>query len=205
MYCYPLTVADQHTRYLLACHGLLSTKGLGVRPVFDRLFREYRPAGGIRTDMASHLRRQGSTACRSSMSGGCRLRHSAPAITHRLCGLIWKILHQRVRLSKETNQTIFMGADFEVDLRTGGAMTWSGPGKDGQRTRYVTGEVLGTFRFKKRLLFIANALKQHTIGLEEVDDGIWSIHFCRVLLTATAAPRVTARCGASSIRLPMPR
>ena len=45
-------------------------------------------------------------------------------------------------VSKETNQTIFMGADFEVDLRPGGAMTWSGIGKDGQRTRYVTGEVL---------------------------------------------------------------
>jgi uncharacterized protein YndB with AHSA1/START domain len=45
-------------------------------------------------------------------------------------------------VSKETNQTIFMGADYEVDLRPGGAMTWSGPGKEGQRTRYVTGEVL---------------------------------------------------------------
>ena len=45
-------------------------------------------------------------------------------------------------VSKETNQTIFMGADFEVDLRPGGTMTWSGPGKDGQRTRYVTGQVL---------------------------------------------------------------
>ena len=45
-------------------------------------------------------------------------------------------------VSKEANQTIFMGADFEVDLRAGGTMTWSGPGKDGQRTRYVTGEVL---------------------------------------------------------------
>jgi hypothetical protein len=40
----------------------------------------------------------------------------------------------------------------------------------------------GTFRFKHRLLFIANALKQHRIGLEEVDDGIWSIYFNRVLL-----------------------
>jgi len=28
----------------------------------------------------------------------------------------------------------------------------------------------------------ANALKQHHIGLEEVDDCIWSIHFCNVLL-----------------------
>ncbi len=40
----------------------------------------------------------------------------------------------------------------------------------------------GTIRLKKRLLFIANALKQHPVGLEEVADGIWSIHFCRVLL-----------------------
>ena len=40
----------------------------------------------------------------------------------------------------------------------------------------------GAFRFKRRLLFIANALKQHHIGLEEVDDGIWSIYFNRVLL-----------------------
>ena len=50
IYCYPLTIADQHTRYLLACHGLLSTKGHGVRPVFDRLFREYGLPRAIRTD-----------------------------------------------------------------------------------------------------------------------------------------------------------
>src|SRR4029077_11505011 len=50
LYCYPLTVADQHTRYLLACHGLHSTKGKGVRPVFDRLFREYGVPRAIRTD-----------------------------------------------------------------------------------------------------------------------------------------------------------
>jgi len=46
-------------------------------------------------------------------------------------------------VSKEANRTIFMGADFEVELRSGGAMTWSGPGKDGKPMRYVTGEVLG--------------------------------------------------------------
>ena len=45
-------------------------------------------------------------------------------------------------VSEETNRTIFMGADFEVDLRPGGKMAWSGPGKDGSRIRYVTGEVL---------------------------------------------------------------
>jgi hypothetical protein len=40
----------------------------------------------------------------------------------------------------------------------------------------------GTIRLRKRLLFLSNALQQHPVGLEEVDDGIWSIHFCHVLL-----------------------
>src|ERR1700756_128780 len=45
-------------------------------------------------------------------------------------------------VSKEANQKIFMGADFEVDLKPGGSMTWSGPGKDGKPMRYVTGRVV---------------------------------------------------------------
>ncbi|MFL5574709.1 MAG: hypothetical protein ACJ79S_01865 [Gemmatimonadaceae bacterium] len=35
----------------------------------------------------------------------------------------------------------------------------------------------GTFRFKDRLLFIAHALQQHHIGLEETGEGVWSIYF----------------------------
>ena len=45
-------------------------------------------------------------------------------------------------VSKQANQTIFMGADFDVQLQPGGSMTWSGPGKDGQPMRYVTGRVI---------------------------------------------------------------
>ena len=45
-------------------------------------------------------------------------------------------------VSKEANQMIFMGANFEVELEPGGAMTWSGPGADGKPMRYVTGRVI---------------------------------------------------------------
>jgi uncharacterized protein YndB with AHSA1/START domain len=45
-------------------------------------------------------------------------------------------------ISKEANRTIFMGADFEVELKPGGSMTWSGSGKDGKPMRYVTGRVI---------------------------------------------------------------
>lgn len=45
-------------------------------------------------------------------------------------------------VSKKANRTIFMGADFEVELKPGGSMKWSGPGIDGKPTRYVTGRVM---------------------------------------------------------------
>src|SRR5262245_26806510 len=41
VYCYPLTIADQHSRFLLTCYGLLSTETATARPVFERAFREY--------------------------------------------------------------------------------------------------------------------------------------------------------------------
>lgn len=40
----------------------------------------------------------------------------------------------------------------------------------------------GTFRFQQRLLYIANALVDRHIGLEETDDGVWAIYFNRVLI-----------------------
>jgi hypothetical protein len=40
----------------------------------------------------------------------------------------------------------------------------------------------GTFRFQHWLLHIANALTDQLIGLEETDDGIWSIYLNTVLI-----------------------
>ena len=50
IYCYPLTIADQHTRFLLTCHGLKSVKGEEAWPIFERTFREYGLPRAIRTD-----------------------------------------------------------------------------------------------------------------------------------------------------------
>jgi transposase len=73
IYCYPLTVADQHTRYLLACHGLLSTKGVGVRPVFEWLFREY----GLPSRRSQVFRVRSSP--RPPNDRGVNMRREAPA------------------------------------------------------------------------------------------------------------------------------
>ena len=49
-YCYPLTVADQHTRYVLGIQGLGSTDGYGVQGRFERWFREAGLPRAILTD-----------------------------------------------------------------------------------------------------------------------------------------------------------
>ena len=50
IYCYPLTVQDGFSRYLLACQGLCGTTHDGTRRVFKRLFQEFGLPDRIRTD-----------------------------------------------------------------------------------------------------------------------------------------------------------
>jgi len=49
-YCYPLTITDYRSRYLLACEGLESTKETWAFPVFERAFKEFGLPAAIRTD-----------------------------------------------------------------------------------------------------------------------------------------------------------
>ena len=49
-YCYPLTVTDYCSRYLLSCEGLDSTKEAGAFAVFERVFKEFGLPNAIRTD-----------------------------------------------------------------------------------------------------------------------------------------------------------
>jgi transposase InsO family protein len=50
VYCYPLTVQDGASRFLLGCRGLLAPTTEGSWPVFERLFRRYGLPERIRTD-----------------------------------------------------------------------------------------------------------------------------------------------------------
>jgi putative transposase len=49
-YCYPLTITDYCSRYLLACEGLESTKETFAFTQFERVFKEYGLPDAIRTD-----------------------------------------------------------------------------------------------------------------------------------------------------------
>jgi len=209
LYCYPLTVADQHTRYLLGCHGLLSTKGQGVRPVFDRLFREYGLPRAIRTDngvpfattgihglsqlnvwwIRLGLQHQRILPASPQQNGAHeRMHRTLKAATARPQAHLpaqqrafnrFRVLYNDERphqfLGGRTPGSLYQPSPRRY---TGGLPPIEYPG------HYIPKRVTnaGTIRFKKRLVFIANSLKQHVLGLEEIDDGIWSIYFCHVLL-----------------------
>ena len=49
-YCYPLTVTDFASRYLLGCEALSTTQELYTFSVFERLFKEFGLPRAIRTD-----------------------------------------------------------------------------------------------------------------------------------------------------------
>ena len=49
-YCYPLTVSDNHSRYLFSCDGLASPNLQGTMRCFKRIFEEFGLPNAIRTD-----------------------------------------------------------------------------------------------------------------------------------------------------------
>src|SRR6185437_12175447 len=49
-YCYPLTITDFASRYLLGCEALETTREAAAIPVFERVFQQFGLPLAIRTD-----------------------------------------------------------------------------------------------------------------------------------------------------------
>jgi putative transposase len=55
-HCYPLTIIDFASRYLIACEGLYTTKEAYAFPAFESAFKKFGLPWAIRTDNAFPLR-----------------------------------------------------------------------------------------------------------------------------------------------------
>jgi transposase InsO family protein len=82
-YCYPLTITDAATRYILACEGFERISGDDVRIVMERLFEEVGLPGAIRYDGGAPFASTGllrlSAISAWWMSLGIRLEQIDPA------------------------------------------------------------------------------------------------------------------------------
>src|SRR5512143_930274 len=192
LYCYPLTLADQHTRYLLACQGLARIEGQGARAVLTEAFRTYGLPRAIRTDngvpFATTALHGISTLNVWWLQLGIQHQRIRPASPQE------NGAHERMHRTLKAETTRPPAADLTQQQRAFTAFRreynevrpHAALGGDPPAARYVTsarpypaqlpaleypGHFLvkrvthaGTIRFQDRLLFLANALKEHHVG-----------------------------------------
>jgi putative transposase len=210
VYCYPLTIADQHTRYLLRVDGLLSVRVAGARVVFERAFREYGLPLAIRTDNGVPFANTGLHGLTQLSVWWLRLgiqhqriRPASPqenGAHERMHRTLKAATTRPPALDLARQQRVFRAFQREYNTERPHAALDGDPAA----ARYTTsprpystqlapleypGHFLvkrvtnaGTIRFKHKLLYLANALKQQHVGLEETADGVWALYLGTVLL-----------------------
>jgi len=76
-YCYPLTVTDRYSRYLLGCRDLLSTETEGAKATFLQLFKKYGLPQAIRCGQRYSLRLNRIGAALGALGLVDQARHQA--------------------------------------------------------------------------------------------------------------------------------
>jgi transposase InsO family protein len=210
IYCYPLTVTDGRSRYLLGCQGLLTTAHVVTKPVFRRLFGEYGLPLIIRTD-------NGPPFATTALS-----RLSMLSVWWIRLGIYPELIepghpeqngrHERMHrtlkahtarppagnLSAQQRRFNLFRAEYN-DERPHEALGMATPASiyvpsvleypsrlpelvypDHYELRYVSAN--GGIRFNYQWVNVSHVLKGEYVGLEEVGDGVWDVYFGPVRL-----------------------
>ena len=210
IYCYPLTVSDLYSRYLIGCRGLLSTKADGVKKSFERLFREYGLPDAIRSDNGVPFASTGlGRLSRLSVwwiKLGIRPELTQPAHPEQNGS------HERMHRTLKRATTHPVGRDlrgqqkrfdaFQLEFNTERPHESIGmkrpadlyrPSLRTFPSKLAPIEYPGHFevrrvsrnggiRWKTGWLSVSHPLIDEYVGLEEVDDGIWNLYFGSLLL-----------------------
>jgi putative transposase len=204
-YCYPLTVTDGFSRYLLGCQALSSTSGAEAKPVFRRLFQEFGLPERIRTD-------NGGPFASVSLA-----RLSTLSAWFIRLGIVRELIepgkpqqngsHERMHrtlkdatthppaANRATQQRLFKSFRNEFNhVRPHEALALDTPAQHYQpsprpypqrlppleypshfETRRVGDN--GCIRWRSQRVHVSIVCTHEYLGLEEVDNGIWNVYF----------------------------
>lgn len=209
-YCYPLTIADGCSRYLLACRAQCSSAHAGARASFKLAFRQYGLPLQILTD-------NGVPFASCAVGGLSRLsvwwiklgihpvriepgrpqqngRHErmhrtlkAEATRPPRANLAaqQRVLERfRRRYNEERPHRALAGAVPAAHYR---CSTRAYPEREPElsypghfkRLRVCAN---GCLKWRDRFVFVSRVLAGEPLGLEAIDDGVWSVHFGPILL-----------------------
>jgi transposase InsO family protein len=205
LYCYPLTVTDGYSRFLLACQGLHSTAVHLAKPVFTRLFKEFGLPERIRTDNGVPFAT--TTLARLSRLSAWWVR----------LGVLPEFIepgkpqqngrHERMHRTLKaeatrppaatlrTQQRKFNSFRHEFNhVRPHEALDQQTPASQYQPSarpmpdrlpaleypdrfelRYVSAN--GGIRWRSDWVNVSSVCAGEYVGLEEIDDGIWNVYF----------------------------
>ena len=204
-YCYPLTLVDAVSRYILACWGLSSTKLSEAWPVFVKVFREYGLPWAMQSDngppfAGTGLARLSTLAVRLMLYGvqpvlndpgrpeqnGSheRMHKDLKRDTTRPPGQ--DLGNQQVKFETFVTEYNHERPHEALDLETPASVYHRSsrefPKKEPTveyplhyEVRRVSGQ--GAIKWRGKALFLSHTLKSYNVGFEEVDDGIWNLMF----------------------------
>jgi putative transposase len=205
IYCYPLTVTDGYSRFLLGCQSLSSTAVAEAKPVFTRLFKEFGLPERIRTD-------NGVPFATSSLA-----RLSALSAWWVRLGVLPDLIepgkpqqngrHERMHRTLKAETTRPPAANLTaqqrkfnrfrqefnherpheaLDQNTPASYYTASPRRmpdkippleypDRFEVRYVSTN--GGIRWNHEWVNVSVCCAGEYVGLEEIDDGVWNVYF----------------------------
>jgi putative transposase len=209
-YCYPLTIADGRSRYLLGCHGQRATAHAGARTSFTAVFRQYGLPLQILTDNGAPFASRAIGGL-SRLSAWwiklgihpVRIEPGHPQQNGR---------HERMHRTLKAETTRPPAANLAAQQRRferfrrcyneerphralAGAVpaalyrpsVRAYPQREPEITYPGHFKILrvcanGCLSWRRGFVFVSQVLVGEPLGLEAIDDGIWSVHFGPVLL-----------------------
>lgn len=209
-YCYPLTIADTFSRYLLACQSMLSPTLEQTWRVFERVFREFGLPEAIRSDNGTpfagpSLRRLSRLSVRWIRLGiQPRLITPGNPQQNGRHERMHKTLKERACVKPQRNAGEQQKA-FDTfrkrfnEVRPHEALGQIPPARvykpstrpypsrlpeivypSGFEHRRVNTN--GIIKWERREVFLTEALAGETVGLQLIDDGVWLLMFSTTTL-----------------------
>jgi transposase InsO family protein len=208
--CYPLTIVDAHSRFLLGCRALPSTATRGARATFERVFSDYGLPEVIRTDNGTPFR-SNAVAGLSQLAVwwirlGIRLEWTRPrhpqdnGAHERMHRTLKAEAIRPARSSPELQQRAFNRfrrvyneerPHESLEHQTPAALYRAAERRLPPRLpevhypehffcRKISKQ--GQFRWRKRGYYVSETLHHQTLGLEHTHDGCFNLYFGPVLL-----------------------
>ena len=204
-YCYPLTISDYRSRYLLACEGLESVRSEFAFSVFERVFKDFGLPAAIRTDNGAPFASGNALFGLSKLSVwwlrlGIRIERIKPGNPqqngrHERMHLTLKkeatkpasfnFLQQQERFDRfievynhERPHQALKGA-YPADLYTPSARVYQPPTEPEYpyHDKSVRVTSCGRICIGRRKINLSKVFAGQIVGIREVDDQIWLVSF----------------------------